>query len=71
MARAPSSRAAREAGKMSFGLYILGFVIAVIGLVIGATYLHIPARWITVGALVLLGIAVTTGVSKTRNRDPS
>ncbi len=56
---------------MSFALYILGFLILVVGLVMGATMLHVPSRWIGVGVVVLLGLAVLTGVTHTRRRDPA
>ncbi len=56
---------------MSFALYLLGFVIVIVGLGIGAHYAHLPTHWIVVGALVLMGIGIATGVSRTRRRDPS
>jgi hypothetical protein len=33
--------------------------------------LQIPARWIAVGAIVLLGLAILKGVQATRGKDPS
>ena len=56
---------------MSFGIYILGFVILIGGLVYGAVILHVAAQWIAVGAIVLLGFAILKGVQATRGRDPS
>ncbi len=56
---------------MSFSLYVLGYVIIIIGLAIGAYYLHLPAHWIAVGAIVLIGAGIASGVAKTRRRDPS
>ncbi len=56
---------------MSFGLYILGFVVLIVGLAIGAYLLHVPARWIGVGAVVFAGIGIISAVSNTRQRDPS
>jgi hypothetical protein len=56
---------------MSFGIYIAGFLILIAGLIYGAVLLHISAQWIAVGAIVLLGLAVLTGVKATRQRDPS
>ena len=40
---------------MSFSLYAIGFAIAIGGLIYGAHLLHVPTRWIAVGAIVLLG----------------
>ena len=57
--------------RMSFALYIVGFVILLVGLVMGATMLHVPPRWIGVGVVVLLGLGVLTGVTNTRRRDPA
>jgi hypothetical protein len=56
---------------MSFGLYLAGFVILIGGLVYGAAIMHVPTHWIVVGAIILLGLAVVTGVSATRQKDPS
>ena len=56
---------------MSFGLYLVGFVILIGGLVYGATIMHVAAHWIVVGAIVLLGLAILSGVKSTRQKDPS
>ena len=56
---------------MSFSLYIVGFVILIVGLAIGAYLLHVPAQWIGVGVVVMVGLGVLTGVANTRQRDPS
>jgi hypothetical protein len=56
---------------MSFGIYIAGFLILIGGLIYGAAILHMPAHWIAVGAIVLLGLAILKGVQATRGRDPS
>jgi hypothetical protein len=56
---------------MSFGLYSIGFVLVIAGLIYGAHLMHIPAHWIVVGAIVLLGLGVLTGVKATRQKDPS
>jgi len=34
---------------MSFGLYIIGFIVLIVGLAIGANMLRIPQQWIGVG----------------------
>ena len=62
---------AQEEQKMSFGLYIAGFIILIIGLAIGANMMHVPAQWIGVGVVILIGLGILTGVSKTKQRDPS
>jgi hypothetical protein len=55
---------------MSFGLYSLGFAIVIVGLIYAAYLLHMPAHWIAVGAVVLLGLGILTGVKATRQKDP-
>ena len=57
--------------QMSFGLYIGGFAILILGLALGAHLAHMPARWIGVGVIVMIGIGIVKGVSKTRRPDPS
>ena len=54
---------------MSFGLYLAGYLILCIGLLIAAHLLHVPPRWIGVGALVLIGLGVVSAVTKTRTKD--
>ncbi|HTA58046.1 MAG TPA: hypothetical protein VK805_07825 [Candidatus Baltobacteraceae bacterium] len=55
---------------MSFGLYALGFAIVIGGLIYAAHLLHMPAHWIAVGAIVLLGLEILSGVKATRQKDP-
>lgn len=54
---------------MSFGIYIVGFLIMIGGLIYGANLLHVAPRWIGVGAVVLVGLAMVKGVSATRGKD--
>jgi hypothetical protein len=56
---------------MSFSIYLVGYIIMIIGLAIGAHLLHMPPKWIGVGVLVLAGLGILRGVSSTRQRDPS
>jgi uncharacterized membrane protein YiaA len=55
---------------MSFGIFIVGYIILIIGLAIGAHFLHVPQKWIGVGVLCLIGMAVIHGVTATRHKDP-
>ncbi len=55
---------------MSFGLYSAGFAIVIGGLIYAAYLLHVPAQWIAVGAVVLSGVGILTGVKATRQKDP-
>ena len=56
---------------MSFGLYLLGYVVLIVGLALGAHLAHVPEKWIGVGVLCLIGLAIIHGVKATRQRDPS
>jgi hypothetical protein len=56
---------------MSYILYVAGFVIVIGGLCYGAALLHVPAPWIIAVSIILLGIAIITGVKVTRQKDPS
>lgn len=56
---------------MSFGLYMVGFIILMIGLGMGAHLVHISSQWIAVGEICLGGLGILLGVVTTRRRDPS
>jgi len=50
----------------SFGIYLIGFVIVIIGLAIGAYLLHVPSMWIGVGVICLIGLGILTAVKRTQ-----
>jgi hypothetical protein len=54
---------------VSFGIYIIGYLIVICGLAWGAALMHVPAHWIAIGALVLAGLGIVTGVKATRQKD--
>ncbi|MGD0508754.1 MAG: hypothetical protein ABSA27_13205 [Terriglobales bacterium] len=54
---------------MSFGLYSIGFAILIGGLIYAAHLVHMPAHWIVVGAIILLGVGILSGVKATRHKD--
>jgi hypothetical protein len=56
---------------MSYTLYVIGFVIVIGGLIYGAVLMHVPTQWIVVGSVVMLGLAILTGVKATRQKDSS
>jgi hypothetical protein len=56
---------------MSFGIYLIGYIILIVGLAMGAHFAHMPPRWIGVGVVILVGLGVITGVTSTRDRDSS
>ena len=54
---------------MSFSIYLVGYLILIVGLAIGAHLLNAPLQWIGVGVLCLVGIAIVHGVTATRQKD--
>jgi hypothetical protein len=54
---------------MSFALYMIGFTIFTIGLAFAAARLGVNSFWIGIGVVVLLGLGILTGVSRTRQKD--
>lgn len=56
---------------MSFTLYLIGLTIFIIGLAFGASRLGLSGFWIGVGVVIFLGIGILTGVSQTRQKDPT
>jgi hypothetical protein len=55
----------------SFATYLIGFIILVAGLGLAAYLLNVPAMWIGVGVIVLIGIGVLMATSRTKMRDPA
>jgi hypothetical protein len=54
---------------MSFGIYIAGFTIMIAGLVYAAHLLRLPAHWIVVGAVIMIGAGILSAVKATRQKD--
>ncbi len=54
----------------AFSTYLIGFIILIVGLAIAAYLLNVPATWIAVGVIVLIGIGVLMATSRTKPRDP-
>lgn len=55
----------------SFGTYLIGFIILIVGLAFGAYLLNVPQMWIGVGVIVLIGIGVLSATTRTKMRDPA
>jgi hypothetical protein len=54
----------------SFGTYLLGFFILIIGLGIAAYLLNAPPVWILVGVIVMIGLGILMATQRTKPRDP-
>lgn len=52
----------------SFNIYLIGFIILVIGLALGAHLAGVPPMWIAVGVICLVGIGILSAVKKTQGR---
>ena len=51
---------------MRFFASILGFLILIGGLAWGAIEMGAPQLWVMIGSVILLGIGIITGASRTR-----
>jgi hypothetical protein len=58
-------------GHMSFGLYLTGYILLIIGLAWAASMAGVSGQWIAVGVVAMLGLGIMMGVSRTRQRDPN
>ena len=54
---------------MSFSLYLLGFFILIAGVAWGLNTAGVPTLYIAIACVILLGIAILTGVTRTRPKD--
>ena len=54
----------------SFSTYLIGFIVLIIGLAVAAYLLGVPQMWIGVGVIVMIGIGILTGTSRTKTKDP-
>jgi len=55
---------------MSFSLYLIGFIIVILGLAWGAMVAGVPQTYILIGVVVLFGIGILSAVKRTRPKDP-
>lgn len=54
---------------MSFVLYVVGFLVVIAGVAWGLIKAGVPTAWVLIASVVLLGIGILTGVTRTRSRD--
>ena len=55
---------------MNFAIYLIGALLVVCGLAYAASRLGVSSTWIFIGAIIIIGLAIMAGVSKTRHKDP-
>lgn len=56
---------------MSFALYLIGFLIFIAGVSWALITAGVAPLYVAIGAVILLGIGMFTGVARTRGKDPS
>ena len=56
---------------MSFGLYLVGFLIFIGGLAWAMATAHVASLYIVITCMILLGLGIMAAVSKTRTKDSS
>ncbi len=56
---------------MSFGLYLIGTIILVSGVLYACHLAHMPTHWTAAIALLLFGAGMMGAVSSTRQKDPN
>jgi uncharacterized membrane protein len=52
----------------SIALYLIGFIILIAGLAMGASLLGVPESWIIVGIIVLVGLMILSLASRFNHR---
>ena len=52
-------------------VYLIGTLLVVAGLAYGASRLGVSSVWIVAGALVIVGLGLMGGITKTRQKDPA
>lgn len=55
---------------MSFALYLLGFLVLIAGIGWGLSLAGVPQLYILVACVILLGLGIATGATRTRAKDP-
>jgi hypothetical protein len=56
---------------MSFVLYLVGFVLLTGGIAWGLIVAGVPYLYVAIACLILVGLGIISGVSRTRLKDPS
>lgn len=54
---------------MSFVLYVIGFLIVIAGVAWGLVRAGLPTVWVIIASVILFGLGILTGVTRTRSRD--
>jgi amino acid transporter len=55
---------------MSFALYLFGFAVLIGGIAWGLIVAGVPPLYVVIASVILIGLGIVKGVSKTRPKDP-
>lgn len=55
---------------MATALYVIGFIVLIAGLAWAATQLGVPSIWITIGVVIVAGIAIIGIAGNLRGSEP-
>ena len=55
---------------MSFLLYMIGFIVFIAGLAWLATVAGVSQVFVTIGAVILLGVGIFTAIARMREKEP-
>ena len=55
---------------MTFLIYVIGFVLLIAGVAWGLAVAGVATVYIAIVCLILLGLGVLTGATRTRHKDP-
>ena len=56
---------------MSFAIYLIGFAIFLGGVAWALVTLGVPQLYVLITCVILLGLGIFTGVTRTRGKDPA
>ncbi|MFW5951292.1 MAG: hypothetical protein ACOC3J_03225 [Gemmatimonadota bacterium] len=56
---------------MAIALYVIGFLVLIAGLAWAASALGVPSLWITIGVVIISGLAIIAIAGSLRDTEPS
>lgn len=56
---------------MSFAIYVIGFLLVIAGVAWAMVTAGLSTLYVVIACVILLGIGLVTGVTRTRAKDPS
>jgi hypothetical protein len=55
----------------NFVVYMIGTLVVVAALAYAASLMGLSQTWIVIGALIIIGLGLMGGITKTRQKDPA